>query len=184
VYIPPILVYNYTYTNFGVYNLTEKTMLIRHFTKPHWVMPIIESGFIQLERNNNEETCKRAIFDYYGPLMWRDKSLADIEFDNYCEKHKGNQAWFTTQRHCHTAVKGFEDCYFEFDIDEIGAVKWHYFKKQFKSPDALRVISALDRSAKMCGDDPYTYWVSETPVPVTLAKNYKSMLEKYSLCVA
>ena len=159
-------------------------MIIRHFTKPHWVKPIIESGYIALERNNDEETCHRAINEYYGPSHFRPKSAADRAFEDYCEKHKGNQVWFTTQRHCHTAVQGFEDCYFEFDSDEIAAVKWHYFKKQFKSSDALRVISALDRSAKMCGDDPYTYWVCETPVSVKLAKNYDAMVEKYSLCVA
>jgi hypothetical protein len=150
-------------------------MLIRHYTKPHWIKSILDTGFILPERNNDEETCRKAIEDFYGPGYYRTISVAEQQAGLRIQRAKGDQVWFTTENRCNTAVKGMNEYYFEFDSDEIGAVKWHHYKKKFTSAESKLIISVLDRSAKQAGDDPYCYWVCEQAVDVTLAKNYEDI---------
>jgi len=158
-------------------------MMIRHYTKPHWIKPILDTGLILPERNNSEDACRKAIDEFYGQGYYRQPNQAELDFGLRIQRAKGDQVWFTTERKCNTAVTGLVDYYFEFDSEDIGAVKWHYFKKQFKSSEAVMIINALDRSAKLAGDDPYCFWVCEHAVDVTLAKNYEQVINKLECLV-
>jgi hypothetical protein len=66
--------------------------------------------------------------------------------------------------------------YFEFDSEEIGAQKWHYFKKKFTNELQRKIVRAIDKSAKQMGDNPYCYWICETTLPIALAKPTGIML--------
>ena len=132
-------------------------MLIRHYTRPHWVKSILRDGYIDLEAQN---------FGAMEPHM--------RDYSRYITEVKGDQVWFTSERHCNTANELFKDewkdYYFEFDTEDIDVQKWHYFKKTLTHPKAEEVVGGLDRAAKKEGDDPYCYWVSEKPVPIAKAK--------------
>ena len=144
-------------------------MLIRHYTKPHWVKYILDTGYIDLEMNNTDEFCEQVIRDYYGE--YRPRPLQSRLLDLQWAEAKGRQVWFTEEHKSNTGAYGFRECYFEFDSELIGAQKWHHFRKQFTSRTQQAVISELNRSAKRMGDDPYRWWVCTEPVPVSLARN-------------
>lgn len=152
--------------------------IIRHYTKPHWVQSILTTGYIQPERCNSDYDLQhKTALEFYGDLLGKDiimqrPSALQQQNEDIIEQAKGNQVWFTEQRNAASAIAGnaFKECYFEFDSEAIGAVKWHYFKRRFTNQHSKNIISALDRSAKHCGDDPYLWWVTETAVPVMLAR--------------
>lgn len=146
---------------------------IRHYVKPHWINKIKEDGYINIERQNAWPETKQAQMAAYG---WHGETP-----DNFTEENnkklseiKGDQAWFTSEWHCNTSSTAFttiwKDCYIEFDTDDIDVQKWHYFKKTLNHPEAGNAIRYLDKTAKMVGDDPYCFWISEKPVPLDKAQ--------------
>ena len=157
--------------------------LIRHFTKPQLVQPIISDGIINKERSNSFEKQEKFMKDYYGEVvtMSRERKEAQIRADNFLTSVIGDYVWLTEERFCATALPNVmkattKDLYFEFDSEEIGAIKWHNFKKRFNEETALLLIRVMDKAAKLVGDNPYCYWISETAVPIALAKPNGIML--------
>lgn len=147
---------------------------IRHYTKPHWIESIIDGGVIELEGHNIRR----------GTIILGKDSL---DYDKLCTEMKGDQVWFTDAKRCNTASKFFstewKDCYFEFDTADIPVRKWHHYKKDIlkNKPEAQRVITALDKSAKEMGDDSYDYWVSDVPIDISLAKRTGIMSDDFNL---
>tara|TARA_B100000029_G_C17594436_1_gene963605 strand:+ start:2205 stop:2702 length:498 start_codon:yes stop_codon:yes gene_type:complete len=157
--------------------------LIRHFTKPQFVQPILSDGIINKERSNSFEKQEKSMKDYYGEVvpMSREAKEANIRGNNFLSSVIGDFVWFTEERFANTALPKVmlptaKDLYFEFDSEEIGAIKWHHFKKRFTEETALSVIRVMDKAAKLVGDNPYCYWISESAVPIALAKPKGIML--------
>ena len=138
-----------------------------------------------------------AIYDFYGyrpnvsavtgGTEWDVYSFFCTEWDKKCSAMKGDQVWLTDAKRCNTASKNFsrewKDCYFEFDTADIPVRKWHHYKKDIlkNKPEAQRFVTALDKTAKMMGDDSYNYWVSDVPIDISLAKRTGIMSDEFSL---
>lgn len=153
-------------------------MIIRHYTKPHWVQSILDEGVIRLEEEINEAECKKRIDEYWGPGYYRPQPLHAQERYRRWFSHRPHYAWFTEETKANSAYIGplSNECYFEFDSEAIGARKWHYVKRDFKSPQSKNVFSEMDRISKQLGDDPYKYWITETAVDISLALPNRGIL--------
>ena len=157
---------------------------IRHFTKPHWVRAIIDSGLILPERSNREEDIERRIREYYSGtgVVYNPVTEASRAFEERIRRAKGDQVWFTGAALCRSAGSEVApDCYFEFDSGDIAVRRWRDFKRSFSSSnlEAQAIISMLDRSARVMGDDPSDYWVSESAVELRYARDYGRVREQY-----
>jgi hypothetical protein len=150
--------------------------LIRHYTKPQYVQPILSEGIIQKERHNSYEEQKRFATEFYGYSSERSSNQMRQQesIDNQVSQYIGDYVWLTEECLCATAqgvnAPKANNLFFEFDSEEIGATKWHYLKKAFTDKTALKLVSAIDRGAKLMGDNPYYFWICENPVPIALAK--------------
>jgi len=158
--------------------------IIRHFTKPHWVRSIIDSGVILPERSNPDDRVQQRIQEYYGGtgIVYHPVTAASREFNERIGRAKGNQVWFTSARQCRSAVDRIaEDCYFEFDSGDIAVRTWRDFKRSFSSSnlEAQHIISHLDRAARVMGDDPADYWVAEEAVSLQFARDYSRVRDRY-----
>jgi hypothetical protein len=155
--------------------------LIKHFTLPENVEPMLACGVIKAEFQRIEEQRNRSK-NYYG--YYDRMSPARIDHINQMRQTTldaigGPYIWLTAERYANTATKTSQvrtleidksKLYFEFDSEEIGAQKWHYRKKTFTAETARICSSILDKTAKEAGDNPYCYWICETAVPIALAK--------------
>ena len=151
--------------------------LLKHFTKPHLIQPLLVEGVIRTEarKSIDYEEEDKLMSKFYGISQKRSSAeIAQYEaMDKFYAKYIGNYVWLTEEKHCATAQGGVakaNELYFEFDSEEIGATKWHYLKKTFTNEVSVKLAKGLDKSAKLMGDNPYLYWICKNPVSVALAK--------------
>ena len=153
-------------------------MLIKHYTKPHWVSSILQQGQIALEDSQSADTQHTVIDSYWGPGHSHIDPLGRALTQSWLQV-RPRYVWLTEDTVARTAYTGpgAEDCYFAFDSDSIQAQKWHYAKRTIAHPQAPDVVALMDRGARMIGDDPYHYWVCTQPVSVALAVPGMGVLE-------
>ena len=132
-------------------------MRITHYTKPFHINKILATNELKLEGCN---------FDLaYQALYFKER--ANIKL-----------LWFTQSECCYTAkpllinretlsyefVK-INQIGFNFDSNEIGAVKWcDWYKPQLIFNKKRKIINELNSLALERGDNPQDYWILKTPI--------------------
>jgi hypothetical protein len=135
----------------------RRTIIVRHYTKPHWLDKILADGVIKTEGCNVIEAQPN-----YQALMMQYRLV-------------GRYVWFTegsadsvvAQQHS-VGITSADLPYIEFAADSIVIERWPDIRRQF-SGMALEVARAMDNSAIAMGDNPSKWWVGKQPVPLDKA---------------
>lgn len=129
-------------------------LIVRHYTKPHWVEQILRDGVIKLEGSNVIQSQPN-----YHALAQQYKLL-------------GRYVWFTEDTaNCVVVTKGAHDLtstdlpFFEFAANTINIERWSDVRKKLTG-NALLFANRLDDRARLVGDNPNKWWVSKLPVPI------------------
>jgi len=135
----------------------QKTTLVRHYTKPHWVDKILSDGLIDLEGCNVIPHQPN-----YESLMLQYKFV-------------GRYVWFTTTTAdsviAQLSYAGFRSSdlpFFEFNAATIDIERWPDVRKSLTGK-ALLFAKSLDDGARSSGDNPNNWWVSKRPVSLDRA---------------
>jgi hypothetical protein len=135
-------------------------MIITHFTYAEASKLIEQSGYIDFEGCN----ARRG---------WDTMSRKDRRT---IYKLIGHHVWFTQNNRCKTASD--DSIGYNFDSQQIGAVKWSEYKKRFKNSKVKwSMVEALDESASMMGDNSDDYWLCDKPVSISLQVNHMETAE-------
>ncbi len=116
-------------------------MIITHFTKAHYYDLIVNSGVITKEVRLN-------FYDGIPPFVWftQDK-ISKTALPTMFQKD-GNYVGF------------------QFESDDIGAVRWTAQKRKYQFNKSKRQrCEVLDKTASsIFGDNPHDFWISENEV--------------------
>jgi len=137
---------------------------VYHFTSKHFQNDILRDGQILTEReklNKNLELCR----DTSIPKEWRRHTLERAVLLKTSYKLLGSYVWFTQNPEGVATATG-NDCVFEFDADDIGAVRWVEVMKTLTSKKQKRHLKSLMDIAIEEGDDPRDWWVTRKSVSV------------------
>ncbi len=114
-------------------------MIITHFTKAHYYEPIIQSGVLTKQVNQNM---------FIPRFVWlTEDKISKTGLPKIFQK-EGNYVGF------------------QFNSDDIGAVKWNVQKRKYQFNKNKRTECALlDQSAiEVFGDNPIDFWVCENEI--------------------
>jgi len=135
---------------------------IYHNTQKHFAYQIDRDGEILTERgklNKNLEMCANPFFDE----NW--KRRVKMNASRLRESHKvvGSYVWFSDNPNG-VAVASGNDVSYEFDADDIGAVRWTEVMKTLTSKKQKRHLKSMTDIAIANGDDPRDWWVTNQSV--------------------
>jgi hypothetical protein len=124
-------------------------MKITHFTYPTAFELIRQDGQVDLEGCN----AKRG----WDSMSRNDRRLI--------YKAIGRHVWLTQGEKAKTASSN--EIALTFNSEDIGAIKWSEYKKQFRnSKHKWSIVEAFEESARMMGDNTNDYWLVSKPIPL------------------
>ena len=132
--------------------------IIHHFTPKHYSYQIDRDGEIITERdivNQNLKMCANPFIDE----NWKQsvRLSAPVLMKSY--DWLGSYVWFSENPNGVATATG-NDVGYEFDADDIGAVRWTEVMKTLTSKKQKRHLKSLMDIAIRCGDEPRDWWVT------------------------
>ena len=125
-------------------------MLVTHFTRSNHVAAIQHAGVIKLEN------CNVKVHTQYTAALG------------------GEYVWFTEQAHAYNSVKYKHTHHgFQFNTDTTpGLQRWTDRLRELpRNAGNQRIIDLMHFTARVLGDDPTTWWVSQQPVSLAHCLN-------------
>lgn len=133
----------------------RRNILVRHYTKQHWIEKIFSEGELKLEGSNI--TIEQP---GYRILMYQYKLVRRYLW--FSESHEDSIV--AQQRAIGFSSENLP--YFEFRADSIDIHKWSDVRDLFTGT-SLSFAKQLDRTAIEDGSDPTKWWVSKQPVLIS-----------------
>ena len=130
---------------------------IYHFTQKHYSYQIARDGEIITERdklNKNLEMCANPFMDE----KWKRSVKQSAPHLMFSYDLLGSYVWFSENPNGVATATG-NDVGYEFDADDIGAVRWTEVMKTLTSKKQKRYLKSLMDIAISDGDDPREWWL-------------------------
>ena len=143
---------------------------IHHFTDECYLQEIIQDGQILTER----DVLNKHLHLCHSPLMdkdWKQQILIFAPTMKFSCRLIGSYVWFTENPEGVATATG-NDVRFDFDANDIGAVRWITVMKGLNSSKQKRYLKSLMDTAISSGDDPKDWWVTRQPVSLDNCKGY------------
>jgi len=151
---------------------------IYHFTQKHYSYQIARDGEIITEKdklNKNLEMCANPFMDE----KWKRSVKQSAPHLMFSYDLLGSYVWFSENPNGVATATG-NDVGYEFDADDIGAVRWNEVMKTLTSKKQKRYLKSLMDIAISDGDDPREWWVTYEAVPLkkSTGRSVPSQIQK------